>query len=44
MSGLAVSFFGFVFRFDLDSGFLISEAVIVCIDEVCLGIGEFYGL
>ena len=41
MSGLTV-FFGFVSRFELDSDFLYSEAVIVRIDEVCLGLGEFY--
>jgi len=44
MSGLAVSFSGSVFRFDLDSGFLYSEAVIVRIDEIYLGLGEFYDL
>ena len=44
MMGLAVSFFRFIFRFELDSSFLYSEAVIVCIDEVCLGLGEFYDL
>ena len=41
MSGLTVFFFGFVFRFELDSGFLYSEVVIVRIDEVCLGLSEF---
>jgi len=44
MSNLTVSFSGSVFRFDLNSGFLYSEAVIVRIDEVCLGLGEFYCL
>ena len=44
MVGLTVSFSGSVFRFELDSGFLYSEAVIVRIDEVCLGLKEFYGL
>ena len=42
--GLAVSFSGSVSRFELDSGFFYSEAVIVRINEVCLGLGEFYGL
>ena len=41
MVGLAVSFSGSVSRFELDSSFLYSEVVIVHIDEVCLGIGEF---
>ena len=44
MSDLAVSFSGYVFRFELDSGFLYSEAVIVRIDEVCLGLEKFYDL
>ena len=44
MSGLAVFFFGSVFRFKLDSDFLFSEAVIVRIDEVCLELEKFYGL
>jgi len=44
MMDLAVSFSGFVSRFELDSAFLYSEAVIVRIDEVCLGLGEFYDL
>ena len=44
MSGLAVSFSGYVSRFELDSGFLYSEAVIVRIDEIYLVLGEFYGL
>ena len=44
VSGLTISFSGSVFKFDLDSGFFYSEAVIVRIDEVCLGLGEFYGL
>ena len=29
---------------ELDSSFLSSEAVIVRIDGICLGLGEFYGL
>ena len=44
ISGLAVFFFGFVFSFELDSSFLFSETMIVCIDEVCIGLGESYGL
>jgi len=44
ISGLTVSISGSVFRFELDSGFFYSDAVIVSIDEVCLGLGEFYGL
>jgi len=44
MAGLTVSFSRSVSRFELDSDFLYSEEVIVRIDEVCLGIGEFYGL
>ena len=44
MVGLAVFFSEFVFRFELDSGFLYSEAMIVRIDGVCLGLGEFYVL
>jgi len=44
MSDLAVSFSRSVFRFELDSGFLYSEAVIIRIDEVCLELEEFYGL
>jgi len=44
MSALAVFFSGSVSRFELDSGFLYSEAVIVRIDEVCLGLREFCGL
>jgi len=42
MEGLTVFFFGS--RFELDSGFIYFEAVIVLIDKVCLGLGEFYGL
>ena len=44
MSGLTVSFSKSVSRCELDSGFFYSEAVIVHIDEVCLGLGEFYDL
>ena len=44
MLSLAVFFSGSIFRFDLDSGFLYSEAVIVRIDKVCLELGVFYGL
>jgi len=44
MSGITVSFSGFVSRFDLDSSFLYSEALIVRIDEICLELGEFYDL
>jgi len=40
MAGIAVSFSGFVFKFGLDLSFLYSEAVIVRIDRVCLGLGE----
>ena len=34
---------GSVFSFELDSSFL-SEAVTICIDGVCLKLGEFYDL
>ena len=44
MTGLAVFFSGSIFRFELNSGFLYSEAVIVRIDEVYLGLRELYGL
>ena len=44
MSGLTVFFSGFVSIFELDSDFHYSEAVIDHIHEVCLGVGEFYGL
>ena len=44
MSGLTVSFSGSVSGFELDSGFLYSEAVIIHIDEVCLELEEFYDL
>jgi len=37
MAGLAV-FFGYISRFELDLGFFYCEAVIVFIDEVCLGL------
>ena len=43
MSGLTI-FLGAVFRFELDSSFFHSEVMIVCIDEVCFELGEFYGL
>ena len=44
MSDLTIFFSGSIFRFKLDSGFLYSEAVIVRIDEICLELGEFYGI
>ena len=44
MSGLTVSFSGSVSGFELGSGFFYSEAVIVHIDEHCLGVEELYGL
>ena len=44
MAGLTVSFSGSVFRFELDSCFLYSEAVIIRINEICLRLEEFYGL
>jgi len=44
MSGLVVFFSGSISGFELDSGFLYSEMVIVQIDEVCLGLGKFYDL
>jgi len=44
MSGLAVFFSESVSRFELDLGFFYSEAVIVYINEVCLGLGKCYGL
>ena len=44
MSGLTVLFSGSVSGIELDSSFLYSEAVIVRIDEVCLGLRENYDL
>ena len=44
ISGLAVSFSRSVSSFELDSSFLSSETMIVCIDEVCIRLGESYGL
>jgi len=44
MSSLTVSFSGSVSKFELDLGFFYYEAVIVRINEVYLGLGEFYGL
>ena len=44
MSGLIVSFSGSVFSLELNLNFLSSEAVIVRIDEVCIGLKDFYGL
>jgi len=44
MAGLVVLFSVSAFLFELDSDFLYSEAVIVHIDRVCLGLGEFYGI
>ena len=44
ISGLAVSFSRYVFNFELNSSFLSSEAMIVHIDGVCIGLGESYGL
>ena len=44
MSCLTIFFSRSVSRFELDSGFFYSEIVIVHIDEVCLGLGEFYDL
>ena len=44
MSGMTVFFSVFVSVFELDLGFFYSEVVIVHIDKVCLGLGEFYGL
>ena len=44
MTVLAVSYSGFVSNFELDSSFLSSEAVIVRIGGVCLGLGESYGI
>ena len=44
MSGLAIFFSRSVSRFELDSDFLYSEAVLDHIDEVCLGEGEFCSL
>jgi len=41
VSGLTVFSSGSIFRFELDSGFLYSEVIIVRIDEVCLELGEF---
>ena len=44
MSGMTIFFYGYVSSFELDSSFLFSEAVIVPIDKVCIGLGKFYGL
>ena len=44
MVGLTFFFSGYVSRFELDSSFFYFEAVIVRIDELCLELGEFYGL
>ena len=44
MSVVVVSFSRYVSRFELDSDFFYSEAVIVHIGEVYIGLGEFYGL
>ena len=44
MSSLTVSFSGSVYIFELDSSFLFSVTVIVRIDEICIGVGDFYGL
>ena len=44
MESLVVFFSESIFKFELNSGFLYSEVVIVRIDEVCLGLGEFYDL
>ena len=44
MSGLPVSFSESVSGFELDSGFLYSEVVIVRIAEVRLELEEFYDL
>ena len=44
MASLTVFFSRSVSRFELDSNFLYFKAVIVRIDEVCLGLGEFYDL
>ena len=44
MSGMTDFFPGSISRFELDSSFLYSEAVIVLIDEVYLRLGEFYNL
>ena len=44
MAGMTVFFSGSTSRFVLDLDFLYSEVVIVRIDEICLGLGEFYGL
>jgi len=44
VSGLTVFFSRSVFSFELDSSFLFSEAVIIHIDEVCIGLGDFYDL
>ena len=38
VSGLTVFFSVSVYIFDLNSSFIYSEAVIVRIDEVCLGV------
>ena len=44
MSGLTVFFSRSVPSLELNSSFLSSETVIDRIDEVCIGLGEFYGL
>ena len=44
MADLVIFFSGSIFRFELDSDFLYFEAIIVRIDELCLGLGEFSGI
>ena len=44
ISDLVVSFSKSVFSFEFDSSFFSSEAVIVRIDGVCIGVGGSYGL
>ena len=44
MAGVTFLFSESVSGFELDLCFLYSEAVIVHIDEVCLGLEKFYGL
>jgi len=44
ISGLIIFFSTSVSSFELNSSFLSSRAMIVGIDEVCIGLGESYGL
>ena len=44
ISGLVVSFSGYVSSFELNLSFLSSEVMNVRIDRICVGLEESYGL